>query len=226
MAWTFRTVPAPMGNIPCCYQLSIRAPNQLFSETSTFTFPISPGQLRMERSSLSSFSDTQGPASSQGVTRVVDTYGLAPPVYTIEGTTGFDRHLADGYVLTGLESMQLLAQFLSQYATLNKQQQTAGNPRMYSLEFYDYFMDQFWVIEPVGPQIFRMGNDRPTLVYYRFRWAAVRPAGVPVLGLADALAGTLGTSTAQAAINAASTLGAFLVSYGPAGAVGGVLSSL
>ena len=47
-------------------------------------------------------------------------------------------------------------------------------------------MDQFWVVEPVGPQVFRMGSDRPTLVYYRFRWAAVRPAGVPVLGLADA----------------------------------------
>jgi hypothetical protein len=180
----------------------------------------------MERSSLSSFSDTQGPASSQGVTRVVDTYGLAPPIYTIEGTTGLDRHLSDGYVLTGLQSMQLLAKFLEQYATLNKQQQIVGNPNTYSLEFYDYYMDQFWVVEPVGPQVFRMGNDRPSLVYYRFRWAAVRPAGVPVLGLIDALAGTLGASTAQAAINAASTMTAFLTAYAPAGVVGGVLSSL
>ena len=180
----------------------------------------------MERSSLSSFSDTRGPASSQGVTRVVDTYGLAPPVYTIEGTTGFDRHLSDGYVLTGLESMQLLAQFLAQYATLNRRQQQAGNSNTYALEFYDYVTDNFWVVEPVGPQVFRQGNDRPTLVYYRFRWAAVRPAGVPLLGLIDALAGTLGTSTAQAAINAASSLGGFLTAYGPAGAVGGALSAL
>ena len=225
MAWTFRTIPAPMGNVPCCYQLSIRAPGQLFSEFSTYTFPLSPSQLRMERSSLSSFSDTQGPASSQGVTRVMDTYGLAPPIYTLEGTTGFDRHLSDGYVLTGLESMQLLAQFLAQYATLNRQQQGTGNP-LYSLEFYDYYLDQFWVVEPVGPQIFRQGNDRPSLVYYRFRWVAVRPAGVPTVGLADALAGTLGTSTAQAAINAASTLGGFLTAYGPAGIASSASSAM
>ena len=217
MAWTFRTIPAPMGNIPCKYQLSIRAPGQQFSEFSTYTFPISPGQLSMGRSSLSSFFDTQGPSSSQGVTRVVDTYGLAPPVYTIEGTTGYDRHLSDGYVLTGLQSMQLLAQFLAQYATLNKQQQEAGYSDTYSLEFYDYFMDQFWVVEPVGPQVFRMGGDRPTLVYYRFRWVAVCPAGVPKAGVIDALAETLLPPIAQAVVNAASTLGGFLVAYGPAG---------
>ena len=87
----FRTQPVGLGILPALYQLSIRAPGQLFGELSTFTFPLTPSQLRADRSALSTFSDTQGPASSQGVTRVVDVYGLSPPVFTIEGTTGYDQ---------------------------------------------------------------------------------------------------------------------------------------
>ena len=173
MGQMFRTVPVGLGSVPALYQLSIRAPGQLFTELATYTFPITPSQLRMGRSSVSSFSDTQGPVSSQGVTRVMDTYGLAPPVYVIEGTTGYDRHMSDGFITTGLQSMQLLAKFLAQYATLNQTQRLAGNPRLYTLEFYDYYSNNYWVVEPVnGEQIFRQSNDRPTLIYYRFHWAA------------------------------------------------------
>lgn len=220
MTQTFRTIPVGLGTQPAVYQLSIRAPGQTFAELSTYTFPLSPSRLRMARSSLSSFVDTQGSASSQGVTRVMDVYGLAPPIYTIEGTTGWDRHMSDGYVLTGLQSMQLLAAFLAQYATLNQQQRASGNPNYYTLEFYDYFGDNFWQVEPIGPQIFNQSNDRPTLIYYRFSWAAVKPAGVPVLGVVDALAGLVSSSAAQAAINAAQTLGAFTTAYAPFGLSG------
>ena len=226
MSQMFRTLPVGLGVLPARYQLSIRAPGQVFAELSTFTFPITPTSLRIDRSSLSTFSDTQGPASSQGVTRVIDVYGLAPPVYTIEGTTGYDRHMADGFILSGLQSMALLAQFLAQYAQLNQVQRAAGNSQFYTLEFYDYFQSQFWQIEPIGPQIYRQANDRPNLIYYRFRWAAYKPAGVPVLGEIDALANLLATPAQQAAINAASTMGAILTSYGPSGAVGSVLSAV
>ena len=217
MGQMFRTIPVGLGIFPALYQLSIRAPSATFSETSTYTFPLTPSQLRMDRSSLSSFFDTQGPPKTQGVTRVIDTYGLAPPVYTIEGTTGYDRHMSDGYLLTGLQSMQLLKQFLAQYATLNQVQRAAGNPNLYTLEFYDYYQNEFWVVEPIGPQIYRQSSDRPTLVYYRFRFAAQRPAGVPLLGELDALANLLITPAAQACINAASTLGAIIAAYSPAG---------
>lgn len=212
----FRTVPVP-ASLPAIYQLSIRAPDQHFAELATFTFPLSPSSLRAERNSLSSWSETQGPASTQGVTRVVDTYGLAPPVFTIEGTTGWDRHLSDGYILTGLQSMQLLAKFLARYAELNQAQRLAGNASLYALEFYDYFSLNFWQVEPVGPQILRQSNDRPLLTYYRFRWAAVRAIGLPVLGTADALLNTFATPAQQAAVNAARTLGAAAVAYGPTG---------
>ena len=221
MAQTFRTHPAPLGNVPALYQLSIRAPGQVFAELSTYTFPLTPSQLRTERSSLSSFSDTQGPPSSQGVTRVMDVYGLAPPVFAIEGTTGWDYHLSDGFLLTGLQSMQLLAKFLEQYATLNQIQRASGNPNLYTLEFYDYFSLNFWVVEPVGPQVFRQANDKPNLIYYRFRWAAIKPAGLPVLGYIDALANTLATPAQQAVVNAAMTVGAFVTAYGPAGITAG-----
>ena len=213
----FRTKPVGLGILPALYQLSIRAPGQLFGELSTFTFPLTPSQLRADRSALSTFSDTPGPASSQGVTRVVDTYGLSPPVFTIEGTTGYDRHQSDGYILTGLQSMLLLQQFLAQYATLNQNQRAAGNPQLYTLEFYDYYGNQFWQVEPVGPQTLRQASDRPTLIFYRFRWAAVKPAGVPILGEIDALANLLATPAQQAVANAALTLGALVAAYSPTG---------
>jgi len=219
MGQMFRTLPVGLGSIPALYQLSIRSPGQVYSEISTYTFPITPSQLRMDYSSLSSFTDTQGPVISRGVTRVMDVYGLAPPVYTLEGTTGYDRHMSDGFLLNGVQSMQLLQQFLAQYAVLNQGQRAAGNPQLYTLEFYDYYMNQYWVVEPVGPQVFRQANDRPTLIYYRFRWAAVYPAGVPVLGEIDALMNLIATPAQQAAINAASTLGALLTAYSPGGVI-------
>jgi hypothetical protein len=89
-------------------------------------------------------------------------------------------------------------------------------------------MTQFWQIEPVGPQGIRQSNDRPLLAYYRFRWIGVAPVGMPVAGEIDAIANTLLTPAAQAAINAARTLGAVLVAYSPGGisAVSAVSNSL
>ena len=139
----FRTEPVGLGSIPAMYQLSIRSPGPTFSEIATYTFPITPSQLRMDFSSLSSFTDTQGPPISRGVTRVMDTYGLAPPVYTLEGTTGYDRHMSDGFVLSGIQSMLLLNQFLAQYVTMNQVQRVVGNPQLFTLEFYDYYMNQY-----------------------------------------------------------------------------------
>lgn len=225
MAQNFRTITVPVSQ-PCMYQISIRAPGQMFAEFSTYTFPLSPSMLQSSRPAMSSFSDVRGPVSSQGITRTVDRYGLAPPLFTIEGTTGWDRHLIDGYVLTGLQSLQLLKQFLERYETLNQTQIAAGNPNLYSLEFYDYFMQQFWQIEPIGPQQIRQTSDRPLLTYYRFHWAAVKPVGMPIAGEADALAQTLLTPTAVAAVNAVSTLGAVLTAYAPTGAVSSALAAV
>lgn len=224
MSHIFRNKDVPDSQ-PAVYQLSIRAPGQAFAEVSTYTFSISPSALRVERSALSSFSETQGPTATQGVTRVVDTYGLAPPIFTIEGTTGWDRHLSDGYILTGLQSIQLLQKFLARYTELNQLQRQRGRKDLYALEFYDYFSLGFWQVEPVGPQIFRQGNDRPLLTYYRLRWAAVKSVGMPVLGMIDAMASTFATPAVQAAVHAVRTTGAMLVAYAPVGAVDSTLGA-
>jgi hypothetical protein len=212
----FRTLP---GGAPgaAVYQLSIRSPGQQFAELSTYTFPLSPSSVKYAVNALSTYNETQGSPQNQGVTRVIDTYGLSPPIIDIEGTTGYDRHTADGYILTGIESITLLRKFLSTYALLNQQQQAAGNPQMYSLEFYDFYSSSFYQIEPVGPQIFRQTNDRPLLMYYRFHWAAVAPVSAPILELLDILLQTFETPAEQAVTNAIQTIGAIATAYGPTG---------
>lgn len=203
---------------PVLYSLRLCAPVVDSIELATYTFPLSPSALRMERSSLSSFSDTQGPPLTQGVSRVMDTYGLAPPIFTIEGTTGWDLHSGDGYSLTGLQSMQQLAQFLATYADLNQVQRAAGVPYLYSLEFYDYFTSNFWKVEPVGPQVFRQDASRPQLVYYRFRWAATIPAG-GIADVLDEIGDALDVGSALASSNLAQGIGSTLGNYSPSGPV-------
>lgn len=219
MPQMFRTLLAG-GSPPVLYQLSIRSPGAAFAEFATYTFPLSPSQLRAQRPSMSTGVNVKGPAATQGVTKVMDRYGLGPPVFMIEGTTGWDRHASDGYILTGIQSLQLLSAFLSRYATLNEQQAAQGLPDLYTLEFYDFFLSQFWQVEPVGPQEVRQSADRPILAYYRFRWDAVKPAGLPLLGTADALLQILGSPSAVAAANAASTMGAIVAAYSPIGPIG------
>ena len=136
MAQSFSTVPVGLGSQTALYQLSIRRPGGGLLELATYTFPLTPSQVRADIPALSTFGDVQGPSKTQGVTRVADTYGLAPPVFTVEGTTGWDRHLSDGYVLTGLQSVQFLQKFLGKYASLNEALRASGSPDRYSLEFY------------------------------------------------------------------------------------------
>lgn len=218
MPQSFRTASVN-DYAPAFYQLSIRAPGQAYAELMTYTFPLSPTSIRMERNALSSFAETQGTADTFGVTRIVDTYGLSPPIYTIEGTTGWDRHATDGYVLTGLQSLQLLDKFLQRYAALNVTQTQSGLSQLYALEFYDYFTQNFWQVEPVGPQGFRQSADRTKLVYYRFRWAAIQPVGIPLIGEADALLTLLGVPAVTAAISAAQTVATMAAVYSPVGLI-------
>jgi hypothetical protein len=219
----FRTQPVPVTQ-QALYSLRLCAPVISSLELMTYTFPLSPTSLRVERSSLSSFADTQGPIALQGVRRVMDTYGLAPPIFTIEGTTGWDTHSSDGYSLTGLQSMQKIASLLATYADLNQTQRAAGIPYLYTLEFYDYFTSNFWVIEPVGPQIFMQDAQRPLLVYYRFRWAATIPAGgvidiIDEIGDVLGVASSLGITSSLATSSLGQTITSVTSDYGPTGSV-------
>jgi hypothetical protein len=203
------------------YQLSVRDPSQAYADLMTFTFPLSPASVSTEPNSLSTFSDTQGTPLQSGVSRVMDTYGLAPPIINISGTTGWDRHSTDGYVLTGLQSVLLLRNFIDNYAQLNQTQRQAGNPNLYALEFYDYFSSQFWQVEPVGPQIVRQTNDRPQLSFYKFRFAAIAPVRLNAINVADAILYTLNVPILQAIGSAALSMNTMLSVYGPAGITAG-----
>ena len=216
----FRTIDVGNRGV-ALYQLSIRDPGQAFADLITYTFPLTPASVRSEPNALSTFSDTQGLPLQSGVARVMDTYGLSPPMFTIEGTTGWDRHSSDGYVLTGLQSILLLRSFIDQYVQLNQNQRQAGNPNLYALEFYDYFTSQFWQVEPVGPQIVRQTNDRPQLSFYRFRLAAICPVRLSANNIADAMLHLLNVPILQAINSAAESVSTMLTTYGPAGIVAG-----
>ena len=205
---------------PCLYQLSIRSPGPNAAEYATFTFPLTPSMLRSFRTALKSRSDVRGPYLAAGVTRVMDKYGLTPPTFLIEGTTGWDRHNTDGYVLSGKGSASLLQTCLQLYETLNQQQLAQGNSSLYTLEFYDFFTPQFWQIEPVGPQEIRQANDKPLLVFYRLRWDAIAPVGEPLEGEIDAIAQVLEQPVAVAALGAVTTLMAVTALYTPLGTLG------
>lgn len=215
----FRTKSAPASR-PALYQLRLCAPVINSVELSTYTFPLTPSSLRYERSPMSSFNDTQAPGILaplvQGVTRQIDSYGLSPPIITIEGTTGWDYHSADGYSLTGLQSIQQLATFLATYADLNQIQRVAGFSYLYTLEFYDYFTSNFWVVEPVPPQIFQQDAQRPLLSYYRFRFAATVPAG-GVASIIDEISNALSVGSQLAGTNLSLGLSNTLGNYNPSG---------
>jgi len=217
----YRTVDVGNGSGVVLYQLSIRDPGQAYADLATYTFPLSPSDLRSEPSALSTFSDTQGTSLQGGVSRVMDTYGISPPVFTIAGTTGHDRHSTDGYVLSGLQSMLLLRNFINQYVELNQIQREAGNSNLYALEFYDYYMSQFWQVEPIGPVVIRQTNDRPQIAFYRFRFAAIAPVRLNAINVEDAMLHLLNVPILQAIGSASESVNTMLSVYGPAGIIAG-----
>jgi hypothetical protein len=180
LSQSFSTVKVPNTQL-ALYTLSIRSPGYSLLSFFTYTFPISPGSLRKAPTAMSALYDTSGPVLTNGVTRNIDSFGLAPPIYTLEGTTGWDRHATDGLIFTGLQSIQQLQYLISLYAQLNQQQKQANNPSLYTLEFYDYFNQEFWQVEPIGEMEIRQSERAPTLQYYRLRFAAVQQVSAPLI---------------------------------------------
>lgn len=176
----FSTIKVPNLRL-ALYTLSIRSPGFSLLSFFTYTFPISPSAINKSFTAMSSIYDTAGPPSTKGVTRTIDSYGASPVVYSIEGTTGWDRHQTDGYIFTGLQSIQQIQYLLSLYASLNQQQKQANNPSLYTLEFYDYFNQEYWQVEPIGEQEIRQSDRAPTLQYYRFRLAGIQQVSAPLI---------------------------------------------
>jgi hypothetical protein len=177
---SFTTVPTQNLQL-AMYALSIRQPGVSASEYQTYIFPLSPELLRKEYAAMSSFYDQQGQPGLNGVQRKIDNFGLAPPIITIGGTTGWQRHSNDLYLYTGLQAITNLEQLLQTYAQLNAQLVAGGSTILFTLEFYDYFKGEFWQVEPIGPQGVFQNSQKPLLSYYQFRFAAIQQVSMPII---------------------------------------------
>lgn len=154
-------------------------------QTSTKTL-IADGFLG-HNTAMSQIYDVAGSPITGGVYREVDSYGVSPVTYVIEGTTGWQQHSTDGYQYTGLQSIQALEGLLYQYAQMNAAIAGTGLPPFF-LEFYDYFREDFWQVEPVGQQGTRMSRTRPLLVSYSFRLVGINNVSNPIVAALDEVA--------------------------------------
>ena len=177
-AQTYRTSAVPNMR-KAIYRLAMRKPTAPYALVHAYTFPISPESLRRKRMALAQVYETRGPANTIGGTRVIDQYGMTPTTFVIEGTTGWQYHSTDGYQYTGLESVQQALINLEQIMALNVRQTDALHDELYLLELYDYFMNDFWEVVPVGPQEIWQDQRQPLLTRYRFNFEGLRYLGAP-----------------------------------------------
>ena len=174
----FRTTKVPIFQL-ALYMLSIRAPDASKSAVDTFIFPLSPQNIRKHFTAMSAVYDTAGDPMVGGVIRQVDSYGISPFSYEIEGTTGWDLHQTDGYSMTGQQAIQRIQQMLLDYAQFNQEQRSNNDPNSYTMEFSDFFNGEFYQVEPIGRLEFRASADRPLLQYYRLRLEGIAPVSAP-----------------------------------------------
>lgn len=213
---TFRPQPIPNFR-PALYQMVIRAPAPPFGVVFGYTFPISPANITKTPVALTNVYDVGSPDPNMlGVQRNADIFGQTPPMFAIEGTTGFQYHNTDGYTLTGIDSIIALQNLLQQYAALNQQQVQAQIADPYLLEFYDYYTNDYWQVVPMGPQSVTQDRSRPLLINYSFRFAGLRNLSAPPPPpAADPVASNLGASAPQAVASLRIAVGAIRLHYGP-----------
>jgi hypothetical protein len=209
----FNTYVVPTsGSVPL-YTLSMRGPDAVSSIFSgySYTFPIAPQQMTKTTLALNAVMDVAGTATNAGVQRIVDQFGQTLPVYSIKGTTGWKFHSLDGYVWTGLGSIQRVQAILTAFA-VNNQNQIAGSQgsSLYKLEFYDYFSGEYWEVVPVGPQGVTQSVDKPLYSYYEFNLACVQKVSAQIPAVAvDAVASLLGANGLAALSLTTSAAGIF-----------------
>lgn len=197
------------------YTLAIRSPGFALTSFFTYTFPLSPSSVRKSIPPMSAIYDTAGPAQTTGVTRNIDDFGVAPVMYLIEGTTGWDRHQTDGMIFTGLQSVQQLQLLIRTFAALNQQQKLANNPSLYVLEFYDYFNEEYWQVQPIGEFEISQSERAPLLQYYRLRLAGIQQVSAPLISdiFADQVQQLFIAGASAAAGAVTSTINSVLLSY-------------
>lgn len=194
---TFRTIPVPPYK-PALYTLSIRSPGFAAAPYSVYTFPMSPASVHKTYTAMSAMYDTAGTPAQLGVQREMDIFGNSPVIYTLEGTTGWQRHSNDAYAWTGQQSIQNLQYLLNLYAQLNQEQMQSGIQSLYTLEFYDYFNNEFWQVEPIGEQGIFQDAGQPLWQRYRFTLPGIKRVDAPIFSsLADPIGQLLNRGSAS-----------------------------
>lgn len=168
-----------VNNRLALYTLSIIAPIAPYSVVRSLTFPLSPESLKKTYVAMSTAYDVQGTSLQEGVNRITDQYGMSPATFNISGTTGWKRHSNDNFAFTGIGSIQQVEKLLISFATLNQQQQQNQLSSLYTMEFYDYFLDEFWEVIPIGKQIIRQDNTNPLLTYYDLNLTGIKRVNNP-----------------------------------------------
>jgi len=197
----FATLPvSSLGKGVALYILSIREPGFNASPLPgyTYVFPMSPQAVKKETTFLNTIYDTQSFDNGTGVQRFVDMWGQSPPIYTLRGTTGWKRHSTDSFALTGKDSIGAVQDVMAKFTELNQLQLALQATDFYTLEFYDYWMNEYWQIVPIGPQGIDQNANAPLISTYTFRFAAIQAVDSPISSTAlDLLIGALSTGAQQ-----------------------------
>jgi hypothetical protein len=176
----------PLANTggPSIFRLAIYDANHQPVPGSSYIFPISPQGYTKKIVNLSTFFDTPGRDKNNGVNRIVDLYGTAPPVWTFKGTTGYQLHNLDAFAYTGFQSLKILFRMIEVYSGLQVSASQTGR-KSYILELDDYYNGDFYEVVPLGPQNLARNETRPIIGFYDLNLVGIRSVSEPDLSNED-----------------------------------------
>jgi hypothetical protein len=178
----FSTVPFA-NNQTVLYKLQIILdPSKLTSGLTPYIFPLTPSNVTKTTMNLTNYYDVQGSSNNYGVQRIIDVYGLTPPIITIAGTTGFQFHSLDGYKWSGKSSFALLIQLIQTYTQKVVQAtQSSQIVPIPTMIFTDGYTGEQFNIVPISKQAFEQDVSKPIIQTYNLQFlaqATVTPTAV------------------------------------------------
>lgn len=153
-----------------------------------FIFPLTPNGVQKQSISLTNYYDVQGPANviNNGVQRIIDIYGLTPPIITISGTTGFQFHSLDQYQWSGKASFANLVQYIQNYIQLAVAATTSSQAtNIPQLQFTDGYTGEVFNIVPLNQQLYSQDANRPIYQTYNLQFLASKTPLQNPIGLSQ-----------------------------------------
>lgn len=178
------------NNQAVLYKLSIVAVGSTgpVQDTQDFIFPLTPNNIQKQSVSLTNYYDVAGPGNSTnlGVQRIINQYGMTPPIITISGTTGFQFHSLDQFQWSGKASFAKLVNFIQLYiALVTSATSSAQATNVPGLQFTDGFTGEVFDIVPLNQQLYSQDASRPIYQTYNLQFLARASVSPEVVGLAQ-----------------------------------------